>query len=351
MRIEAYLKAVKMATMMQPPGKVDDGWEENLNLHMQCPDCQVTPANLVEEFSSGDMVCGDCGLVLGGRIVDTRSEWRTFSNDDQATDDPSRVGVGRNELLNGDQLNTEIAHDGSKSRELLRAQGKSTADKGNKALLAAYKQIGAMSESIHLPRLVSDTAKHLYKMVHDDGVLRGKTQEALIAGCLIIAGRHCNSARTFREIHAVTRVPKKEIGRVFKALEKYFTQKNLEKLNSDMTPPDTRSTNAVDLCVRFCSALGLNHDCVKVSQGLAEKMGDIGGLAGRSPLSAAAACIYFASNLMRQPKTAKEISAVAGVSDGTIRTSYKLLEAEKEKLVDPSWIANGKGDLSLLPKA
>ena len=113
---------------------------------------------------------------------------------------------------------------------------------------------------------------------------------------------------------------------------------------------ETRATSAKDLCIRFCSALGLNQDCKSVSQALAEKMGSIGGLAGRSPLSAAAACIYFASNLMKQPKTAKEISTVAGVSDGTIRTSYKLLEAEKEQLVDPAWIANGKGDLALLPK-
>jgi transcription initiation factor TFIIB len=53
---------------------------------------------------------------------------------------------------------------------------------------------------------------------------------------------------------------------------------------------------------------------------------------------------------MKQPKTPKEISAVAGVSDGTIRTSYKLLEAEKERLVDPEWIKDGKGDVALLPK-
>ena len=31
---------------------------------------------IVEEFGSGDLVCGRCGLVLGDRIVDTRSEWR-----------------------------------------------------------------------------------------------------------------------------------------------------------------------------------------------------------------------------------------------------------------------------------
>ena len=87
-----------------------------------------------------------------------------------------------------------------------------------------------------------------------------------------------------------------------------------------------------------------------VSQQLADKMSTVGSLAGRSPLSAAAACIYFASHLMGFPKTAKEISAVAGVSDGTIRTSYKLLEAEKDKLIDPEWLKAEKADISLLPK-
>lgn len=86
-----------------------------------------------------------------------------------------------------------------------------------------------------------------------------------------------------------------------------------------------------------------------VSQELADRMTTVGALAGRSPLSAASACIYMASYLMKQPKTAKEISAVAGVSDGTIRTSYKFLYAERERLIDPEWIKDGKGDMKLLP--
>ncbi|MCJ1441352.1 MAG: transcription initiation factor IIB [Stictis urceolatum] len=338
-----------MATLVD---KADEPWEENLNMHMICPDCKVTPPNLIEEYSSGDMVCGDCGLVLGARIVDTRSEWRTFSNDDQNNDDPSRVGDGPNLLLNGDQLQTTISFsDKSKSKELHRAQNRTSNDKGNKALLSAYKEIGAMCDAIHLSKTVSDTVKHLFKMVNDAGAFRGKSQETVIAGCIFIACRQCKVPRTFREVFALTNVPKKEIGRIFKALEKFFAQQNEEK----QLPAETReaqgtSTNASELCIRFCSALGLNGPCTKVSQALAEKMGAGGALAGRSPLSAAAACIYFASHLMKQPKTAKEISQVAGVSDGTIRTSYKLLEAEKEKLVDPEWLKDGKGDMSLLPK-
>lgn len=79
-------------------------------------------------------------------------------------------------------------------------------------------------------------------------------------------------------------------------------------------------------------------------------MSTVGALAGRSPLSAAAACIYLASHLLNNPRSAKDIAGVVGVSDGTIRTSYKLLLAKKDELIDPDWLKDGKGDMSLLPK-
>ena len=62
----------------------------DLSVRLVCSDCKTVPPNITEEFASGDLVCADCGLVLGDRIVDTRSEWRTFANEDG--DDPSRVG-------------------------------------------------------------------------------------------------------------------------------------------------------------------------------------------------------------------------------------------------------------------
>jgi len=88
---------------------------------------------------------------------------------------------------------------------------------------------------------------------------------------------------------------------------------------------------------------------------MAEKMDQGGMLAGRSPLSVAAACIYTASHFMGQPKSPKDISQVAGVSDGTIRNAYKLIYPKREKLIDPEWLVKGKGgivgDLKNLPTA
>ena len=82
---------------------------------------------------------------------------------------------------------------------------------------------------------------------------------------------------------------------------------------------------------------------------LAEKANDMGALAGRSPLSIAAACIYMASYLMGVGRSPKDISAVAGVSDGTIRTAYKFLYPEREMLIDKRHLVDSKGNMKNLP--
>ena len=108
---------------------------------------------------------------------------------------------------------------------------------------------------------------------------------------------------------------------------------------------------AQDLCIRFCSRLGLTPKVTMVCQALAAKIAEDGGLAGRSQLSIAGGCIYFASYLMRQGKSPKDVGTVVSVSEGTVRTSYKVLYEKREMLVDSDWVKDGKGDINLLPKA
>lgn len=78
-------------------------------------------------------------------------------------------------------------------------------------------------------------------------------------------------------------------------------------------------------------------------------MANVGALAGRSPLSGAAACIYMASYLMGQGRTPKQISEAAKVSDSTIRNAYKSLYNEKDRLIQPEWLEKG-GNMENLPK-
>ncbi|KAI0892504.1 TFIIB-domain-containing protein [Annulohypoxylon nitens] len=341
-----------------PDGKPnDEPYKENLNKRLKCPDCNEDPPNLVEEFSSGDMVCGSCGLVLGDRIIDTRSEWRTFANDDQGNDDPSRVGDALNPLLNGSQLETGIAFgEGSRARELHRAQNRTVNDKATKTLLAAYREISNLCEAISIPKTTQDSAKHIFKLTEDNKLFKGKPQEAVIAGCIFVACRQSKAPRTFREIYSLTKVSKKEIGRTFKVLEK-FLQSNREANTSGSflmvdTYEATATTGAAELCARYCNQLYFKnpHLMEKISKTLAEKSSSLKDLAGRSPLSIAAASIYMASHLMGEPKTSRDIASVAGVSDGTIRTAYRHMYPSREELIEKDWLApKGAGQMNRLP--
>lgn len=51
-------------------GGSDDDYKENDQVShiMMCPDCKEFPPNLAEEFSSGDMVCATCGLVVSWHL-------------------------------------------------------------------------------------------------------------------------------------------------------------------------------------------------------------------------------------------------------------------------------------------
>ncbi|VBB84964.1 Transcription initiation factor IIB (General transcription factor TFIIB), putative [Yarrowia lipolytica] len=321
-------------------------FQQNLNVTLMCPECKILPPDIVERFAEGDMVCGQCGLVLSDRVVDTRSEWRTFSNDDQGSDDPSRVGDAMNPLLEGSQLNTIIsfgAPGSSVGRDLNRTQSRSLQDKKDAALSAVYAKISQICDGISLPRVVSDAAKEVYKLVHDDKRLRGKTPDAIIATVIFIACRHANVQRTFQEIGALTNVSKKEIRRTLELMKRLLEGTNIQAFRSTQTNPGA-------LMPRYCSHLGLNSQVANLAEDIVKRAKEIGTLDGRSPISVAAAAIYMAAALYGNDMSAQRVSEKTGVSDGAIKTSYKHLYEAREKLVSKQLLDSGKVSFETLPK-
>lgn len=70
----SYTQQAFPSPAMPPSGSVAASGSRDLAVRLICPDCQDSNPNIVESFASGDLVCGNCGMVLGDRIVDTRSE-------------------------------------------------------------------------------------------------------------------------------------------------------------------------------------------------------------------------------------------------------------------------------------
>lgn len=113
----------------------------------------------------------------------------------------------------------------------------------DRALIAAFKEISTMADRINLPKTIVDRANNLFKQVHDGKNLKGRSNDAKASACLYIACRQEGVPRTFKEICAVSKISKKEIGRCFK-----LTLKALA------TSVDLITT--ADFMSRFCANLG-----------------------------------------------------------------------------------------------
>ncbi|XP_051868340.1 transcription initiation factor IIB isoform X1 [Narcine bancroftii] len=280
---------------------------------VQCPN--HPDAILVEDYRAGDMICPECGLVVGDRVIDVGSEWRTFSND-KATKDPSRVGDAQNPLLNGGDLSTMIGKGtGSASFDEFgnaKYQNRRTMSSSDRAMMNAFKEISNMSDRINLPRNIVDRTNNLFKQVYEQKSLKGRSNDAIASACLYIACRQEGVPRTFKEICAVSRIPKKEIGRCFKLILKALE-----------TSVDLITTG--DFMSRFCSNLGLPKQVQMAATHIARKAVELDLVPGRSPISVAAAAIYMASQASADKRTQKEIGDIAGVADVTIRQSYRLI--------------------------
>lgn len=301
---------------------------EARDIKLLCPECKIDPPDLVEEYSSGDLVCGQCGLVVGDKIVDTRSEWRTFANEDG--DDPSRVGAATNPILDGltENLETRISsRDGGSgvAMSLQRAQGR-TAGNQNRHILDGFDLISNKVEMMHLGRATGEAAKQLFRRVHDEKILRGKSTEAIIAAVLLIACKQSGDPRSFPEIQKYTGVEKKAFAACFKDLQKTFDlgQESGGALNV---------TSAVHLVNRFCNLLGLENIVIRSCIDVAERVREKGILDGRSPVTVAAACIYLTTTIWGIDRSTKRISEATGVSPVTIKGSYRELLKDKEKIL------------------
>ena len=350
-------------------------WEQNLNRRMMCPDCQEQPPNIIEDWTEGNVVCATCGLVLETHLVDQRSEWRTFASDDGKGDDPSRVGKAEDPNNPGEHLQTQISFNSSGMRDktLDRAQASIYKDAGQQHLESAYSIIKNYCAALHLPHTTEQKANDLYRKFNQAPQLRGKNQDAIKLACILSATRKHKNGISYDTIGNISGVSKRDISRAFKSLKEAFRGKAhslfsrqiigvLMFRTASFKPGENNpgnvnggeesvvATSASTMTSRYGTQLKLNKATVNLSRKLADHVSEVGTLDGRNPNTTAGACIFTACHLLGDQRTLKQVAKEAGVNDSTIKGAYRKLMEEKEKVILPEWLGEGKGDLHRLPQ-
>lgn len=288
----------------------------------RCPECGST--NIRRDYSRGELVCEDCGLVIDENIVDMGPEWRAF--DAEQKEKRARTGAPLTYTIHDKGLSTVIGWKNKDSygksiptrsraqlyrlRKWQRRIRVSNATERN--LAVALSELDRMASAMGLPRNVRETAAMIYRKAVLKNLIRGRSIEGVAAAALYAACRQCGVPRTLDEIAETSRVSRKEIGRTYRFIAR--------ELGLKLLP-----TSPQDYVSRFCSELKLSGDVQAKALEILKEAADKELTSGRGPTGVAAAAIYIASILCGERRTQREVADVAGVTEVTIRNRYKEL--------------------------
>jgi len=288
----------------------------------RCPECGST--HLVRDYERGELVCMDCGLVIDEAYIDQGPEWRAF--DSEQRDSRSRTGAPMTYTIHDKGLSTEISWKNkdsygksipTKNRAQLYRLRKwqkriKVSNAAERNLTQALQELERISSNLGLPQDVRETAALIYRKAVKENMIRGRSIEGVVAASIYAACRMLDIPRTLDEIASVTRVKKREIGRVYRMMVRTL------KLSIMPSKPE-------DYIDRFCAKLKLSGEVKKKAYEIIKEAEQQHILSGRGPTGVAAAAIYIASIIVDERRTQREVAEVAGVTEVTIRNRYKEL--------------------------
>ncbi|MCD6243341.1 transcription initiation factor IIB [Candidatus Bathyarchaeota archaeon] len=291
----------------------------------KCPECGST--NLIQDFDTGEIICGSCGLVIREQEMDKGPEWRAFTQEEKES--RSRVGVPTSFSVHDKGLSTAISHVDRDAfgRKLplstrlqmwrlrkwqIRSRVHSSIDRN---LAQAMAELDRLSDKVHIPSAVKERAAVIYRKALDKGLVRGRSIAAIAAAALYAACRATKTPRTLREIAEASLVDKKDVARCYRLL--------LRELEVQMPIADP---------LVYVSKIAEKTGISGKTQGLAieilREAKKRGAAAGKDPMGLAAAALYIACLKNNEKKTQKDIAEAAGVTEVTVRNRYKTLKRQ-----------------------
>jgi len=285
----------------------------------RCPECGS--AKLISDLSSGEVVCGGCGLVL----QDSAAEgWprRHFPGDGE---DEGYYGASISFAVPDKGLLTVIDGEGRDARgRRVRIGGRlkrlrkwqfwaSVHTVGERSIAKGMVEVNRLSDVLLLPRPVREEAAVICRRAVKTGLMRGRSALALAAASVYAACRLRGIPRTLKEVAGASRAAGKDVGRSYRVIVRELGLK---------VPLDEPSAYVG----KIAGALSLSGDAVREAFAILEEVKKRRLLIGRIPQAVAAAAVYLAARLAGKGVAQSEVAKAARVTEVTVRSCVKVLE-------------------------
>lgn len=291
--------------------------EKNENESGECPECGSDRFKQIR----GEIYCLDCGTVIDEDRIDTSREYRAF--DAEGTEKKERVGSNITYTRADKGMSTKIGE----SSELNNVSGEkrgqyyrmkrwdSRKSSRQDSLQKGLSIMDRLTYELRLPDSVKEEAGRLYEKALQEDLVKGKSREATIAALIYLVARNQEVPRTQKEISEAISVRERKMNRTYRDLAR--------ELDLNIMPADPRN-----FIPRYRSELGLSGEAGARARSIVTEARSNGITSGRSPSSVAAAALYIGALLEDEGVTQKEAAEVAGITQTTVRNTYRLLSEE-----------------------
>lgn len=274
----------------------------------------------------GEIICGNCGMVISDKIEDTVHPERRVSSFEEA-DKSARTGAPSSLARHDKGLSTIIGRENrDASGQIIDTAMRSKMERlrtwdvrtrmhssGDRNLMRAFEQLERLKEKLGLSESVVEKAAYIYRKVQERGLVRGRTINAMLAAGVYGACREMETPRTIKDVAAISNVKRKDIARSYRLLV----------LELDIRIP---IVNPMKCIVRVANKLSISEKTKHQAMNIMEEAVEKKMSAGKDPMGLAASVIYASSLKTDEKIPQRDIAAASGVTELTIRNRFKDLK-------------------------
>jgi len=284
----------------------------------------------VTDAITGEITCGNCGVVLFENTIDFGSE-----NISQAMDEyqnSARTGqkislkmadMGLSTTMqsqNRDSTGRYISAENRRMFYRLRMWDRNSRYALTKqSYIKAFIFLDGIRSKLGLPEHVVEKSAYLFRKVEQKKLLVGRSNQSVMCAVVYIACRLTDTPRTLNDIADAAGIKKKVIQRVYRLLSA-----NLDDIQSVSYSP-------TEFIERISSEVMVSEKTRRDARKILEFGRKIGITSGKHPMSMAAAAVYLAVLDNHEKVSQTKIAQISGISAVTIRNRVKELEIAQRK--------------------
>ncbi|NIP66838.1 transcription initiation factor IIB [Candidatus Bathyarchaeota archaeon] len=288
---------------------------------IRCPECGGS--HIVHDRETGELVCGECGVVIAEDMLSKGPEWRAFTPEEKqaksragAPTDYSRYDKGLPTTIRVDRdafgrpLSPKVRRQMWRLRKWhIRSQMHASKSRN---LMHAMNELERLSDKLHIPSALRKRAALIYRRALEEGLVRGRSIAAIVAGSLYAACRLSKIPKSLKEVAEASVRDEKEVARSYRLL--------IRRLKLEMPIHDP-----LDFISKIAGKLGLSGEIEGRAVRIVKKAQRERLTMGKDPRGVAAAAIYIASKKENKKMTQKEIASAANITEVTLRNRKKGL--------------------------